>query len=64
MESPLRGLAHLRGAQIHESLGDRSEAAFHLNRVVELWEEGDEGFQSLVDEARRGLGELAAGFDS
>jgi DNA-binding SARP family transcriptional activator len=52
-ESPFRAPAYLRQAEIHERLGNRSEAARHYARFVELWRESDPGFQPLVNAARQ-----------
>jgi tetratricopeptide (TPR) repeat protein len=52
-ESPFRAPAHLRQAEIHERLGNRSEAARHYARFVELWRESDPELQPLVNAARQ-----------
>jgi tetratricopeptide (TPR) repeat protein len=52
-ESPFRGPAHLRQAEIHERLGNRLEAAKHYARVLELWRDADSEFQPLVEAARQ-----------
>jgi hypothetical protein len=52
-ESPFRGPAQLRQAEIHERLGNRTEAARHYDRFLKLWHDSDPELQSLVDAAQR-----------
>jgi len=54
-EIPLRALAQLRQAEIHERLGNRAEAAGHYARFLDLWRNSDPDFRPLVAEARRRL---------
>jgi tetratricopeptide (TPR) repeat protein len=51
-ETPFRALAHLRQAEIHERLGNRSEAVTHYSRFVALWQNSDPELQPLVEAAR------------
>ena len=54
-EIPLRGLAHLRQAEIHDRLGSRQHAAVHYAKFLELWESSDAVFQPVVQSARQRL---------
>jgi len=47
--------AHLGRARLCERLGRRAEAAAHYARAIELWQDSDPEFRSLVAEAERGL---------
>jgi DNA-binding SARP family transcriptional activator/TolB-like protein len=58
-EIPFRAPAHLRQAEIHETLGNRAEAADHYRRFLELWRNADPEFQPKTESARRRLAELA-----
>ena len=57
-EIPLRALAHLRQAEIHERLGNRQHAAVHYAKFIELWEKSDAVFQPVVQSARQRLSHL------
>jgi tetratricopeptide (TPR) repeat protein len=61
-ESVLAGPSHLRQAEIHETLGRRTEAAAQYRRVVNLWRECDPEFRPLLlraEEAIQRLGRQA-----
>ena len=49
------GPAHLRRGALYERLGDRPAAAVHYARFVQLFQDCDPEFRSLVDSARAGL---------
>ena len=51
--------AHLRQAEIHDRRGNRTQAAQHYRRFIELWREADPELQPVVDVARRRLDELS-----
>ncbi|HEX6432939.1 MAG TPA: tetratricopeptide repeat protein [Gemmatimonadales bacterium] len=50
--------AHLRQAEIYERRGDRSKAAGHYRRFIELWDEADPELQATVAGARNRLASL------
>jgi DNA-binding SARP family transcriptional activator/TolB-like protein len=50
--------AHLRQVEIHEAMGDRARAAWHLARFVELWEQADPELEPMVNAASRRLEQL------
>jgi hypothetical protein len=52
-ESPFRAPAQLRQAEIHERLGNASEAAAHYARFLELWRDSDPELQPMVSAARQ-----------
>jgi tetratricopeptide (TPR) repeat protein len=52
-ESAFRAPAHLRQAEIYERLGNRSEAARHYARFIELWRDSDPELRPLVETARK-----------
>jgi tetratricopeptide (TPR) repeat protein len=54
-ESALRAPMQLRLAQIHERLGNSTEAAKHYRRFLSLWQNSDPALQTMVDTARRQL---------
>ena len=47
--------AHLRRAELHESLGERGAAATHYRRAIGYWIGADPEIQPLMDRARAGL---------
>ena len=47
-ELPLVGFAALGMARVSERMGDRSEAARHYRRVVELWRNADPALQTVA----------------
>jgi tetratricopeptide (TPR) repeat protein len=51
----LRAPSHLRQAEIHERLGNRTEAARHYKKFLELWSDADPELQTTVNTARRAL---------
>ena len=57
-ESPFRGLAHLRQAEIYEGLGNRAEAAKYYQQVLELWRDADLEVRPMRDAARQHLAAL------
>lgn len=50
--------SHLRRAEIHDSAGDRLQAAFHYQRFVDLWADADPELQPAVTLARDRLREI------
>jgi DNA-binding SARP family transcriptional activator len=52
--------AHLRQAEIYDRRGDRTQAARHYRRFIELWREADPELQPAVTAARKRVGELEA----
>jgi hypothetical protein len=50
--------SHLRQAEIYDRRGDRSQAARHYRRFIELWREADPELQQTVTEARVRLAAL------
>jgi tetratricopeptide (TPR) repeat protein len=50
--------AHLRQAEIYDRRGNRTQAAQHYKRFIELWREADPELQPVVDEARTKLARL------
>ncbi|HUQ79685.1 MAG TPA: hypothetical protein VM076_01035 [Gemmatimonadaceae bacterium] len=52
--------AELRQGEIHERLGERTEAKEHYARVVTLWRAADPSLQPLVRQARLALDRLQA----
>jgi DNA-binding SARP family transcriptional activator/Flp pilus assembly protein TadD len=52
--------SHLRQAEIYERRGNRSKAAEHYRRFIELWREADPELQPVVAGARKRLGELGS----
>jgi tetratricopeptide (TPR) repeat protein len=59
-ELPYLASAHLRRAEIHESLGELERAMEHYARFIELWRDADPELQSRVEAARQRLAALAA----
>ena len=54
-EIPLRALAHLRRAELHERGGNHARALEHYSRLAELWAHADWRFQPLLSRARERL---------
>jgi tetratricopeptide (TPR) repeat protein len=50
--------AHLRQAGIYDKRGDRSQAAQHYRRFIELWKDADPELQPAVEAARERLAEV------
>jgi tetratricopeptide (TPR) repeat protein len=50
--------AHLRQAEIYDKRGDRSHAAEHYQKFIELWRDADPELQQQVEEAKKRLEEL------
>ncbi|MDX1675545.1 MAG: tetratricopeptide repeat protein, partial [Longimicrobiales bacterium] len=50
----------LRLADLHEQLGNRTEAVRYYREFIDLWEDADPELQPRVDAARRALERLAA----
>jgi serine/threonine-protein kinase len=50
--------AHLRQAEIYDRRGNRTQAAQHYTRFIELWREADPELQPVVDDARTKLARL------
>jgi DNA-binding SARP family transcriptional activator len=57
-ELPLVGFAALGMARTSERMGDRSEAARHYRRVVELWRNADPALQTLAAAATQRISAL------
>jgi eukaryotic-like serine/threonine-protein kinase len=57
---PARVLATLTAAGAAERLGQRKRAAAHYQFVVDVWRQADSELEPYVQEARAGLGRLAA----
>jgi DNA-binding SARP family transcriptional activator/TolB-like protein len=52
--------AHLRQAEISDRRGNRSQAAQHYSRFIELWREADPELQPMVVEAQKKLKEMSS----
>jgi tetratricopeptide (TPR) repeat protein len=50
--------SHLRQAEIYDRRGERSKAAPHYRRFIELWSEADPELQPAVEGARKRLAEV------
>ncbi|MEM7354291.1 MAG: protein kinase, partial [Acidobacteriota bacterium] len=55
------GPAHLRRAEIHDKLGQASQAADQYRRFVKRWWDSDAALQPQIEQVRQRLGELSAG---
>jgi eukaryotic-like serine/threonine-protein kinase len=58
MDAMFLGLAYERMAQLHEDLGERSEATIYYSRFIDLWRDADPELQPRVEAARRALARL------
>jgi tetratricopeptide (TPR) repeat protein len=47
--------AHLRQAEIYDHRGDKSQAAHHYRKFIELWRDADPELQGQVEQARKRL---------
>jgi tetratricopeptide (TPR) repeat protein len=58
-EAAYRPLGHLRQAELHTRLGNRTAALEHYTRFSRAWENGDPAVQPLVTQARRASASLS-----
>ncbi|WP_420126835.1 BTAD domain-containing putative transcriptional regulator [Longimicrobium sp.] len=58
---PYLAPAHLRRAEIHERLGDRREAVWHYEAVLDIWRDPDPELRPELDAVRHRLAQLQGG---